>query len=124
MVFRISADLVLILYLAFVGFALSGAFGVLKWPRLIGLHAPIAAWTTIAMLTGSLFPLNLFEHALRLKSGMAGDKIGRVEQYLSPLFYPTPLTRHFQTVLGIVMLSLNAVVYSWLFWLYFKRRGR
>lgn len=124
MFFRISADLVLILYLAFVVFALFGVLSVLKWPNLMRIHAPIALWTTMAMLTGYLFPLDLFEHALRLRAGLNVDKVGRVEQYLSPLFYPTPLTRHYQTVVGVGVLSLNIMIYSWLLWQGYKRRQR
>ncbi|BBO85832.1 hypothetical protein DSCO28_63980 [Desulfosarcina ovata subsp. sediminis] len=124
MVYRILADLVLIVYFAAVIFALFGAFGVLQWRRLIVFHVPVALWSACGMLTGCFFPLAPLEHGLRLKAGMAIDKIGVVEQYLTPLLYPTPLSRHFQFLLGAVVLVVNGVIYSWILWRRPKPRNR
>jgi hypothetical protein len=116
MFYRILADLVLIVYFASFIFALFGAFGVLKWRRLMGFHLPVALWSAGVMLTGWFFPLSPLEHWLRLKAGVAVDKIGWVEQYLTPLFYATPFSRHFQIGLGAVILVVNGVIYSWVLW--------
>jgi len=115
MVYRLLADLVLIAYFAAVIFALFGGFGVLKWRRLIKFHVPVALGSAGMMLTGWFFPLTPLEHGLRLKAGMAVDKIGIVEQYLTPFFYPTPFSRHFQILLGTVVFVVNGVIYTWIF---------
>ena len=40
--YRIGADLVLLLHLAFVLFVMTGGLLLLKWPRLAWLHLPAA----------------------------------------------------------------------------------
>ena len=116
MFYRMSADLILIIHLIVVIFALFGAFGVLKWRRLIRFHVPVALWSLVMMLSGGLDPLNPLEHWLRLKAGIAVEKIGLIEQYLTPLLYPTPLNRQYQIILGTVILAINIIIYSWVFW--------
>lgn len=116
MFYRVLADLVLILYLSLVLFALFGGLGVFKWPRLIKVHAPIAVLLAALMLAGRPCPLIPLEHGLRLKAGVALDRIGIVEQYLTPLFYPTPLNRRFLMVLGVLLVAVNAVIYAWIGW--------
>ena len=127
MFYRIGADLVLLVHIAVVIFALLGAGGVFKWRWVAMLHLPVMLWVAVMMLTGGLGPLALLEHALRLRAGPAVEKMGWVEQILTPFFYPTPLTRNFQILLGAVILLVNGVVYSWTYgfrerWCRFKTR--
>ena len=42
MPYRLLADLVVILHLAFVAFALFGGLLALKWKRIVWLHVPAA----------------------------------------------------------------------------------
>jgi len=42
MLFRFAADVVLLLHLAFILFALFGAALALRWPRLVRIHLPAA----------------------------------------------------------------------------------
>ena len=42
--YRLGADLVLVLHLAFVLFVVAGGLLVMKWPALIWLHVPAVAW--------------------------------------------------------------------------------
>lgn len=44
MSYRIAADAVLLLHLAFILFVVLGGVLVLKWPRLALLHLPAVAW--------------------------------------------------------------------------------
>ena len=122
MVYRVLADLVLIVWVMVYLFALLGALGVIKWRRLMGLHIPIAFGCALAMLSGMLFPLAPLAHWLRLQAGIATHKIGIVEQYLSPLLYPTPLTRKFQIMAGAVLLVANGGLYGWAFWRRHKQK--
>lgn len=113
MVYRTLADLVLIVHFAFVVFALFGAFSVVRWRWLVWIHVPLALWAVVVEFTGWLCPLTPLEHWLRSKSGMTVQNIGFVEQYLLPLLYPTALTRRLQIVLGIIVLGMNGLIYSW-----------
>jgi hypothetical protein len=116
MVYRVLADLVLIIHIVFFLFALMGAWGVVQWPRLKRFHVPITLWSMAVLFTGGLDPLNPLEHGLRLKAGIAAQKIGWVEQYLTPLFFPTPLNRRFQIIAGMIILAVNAAIYAWIHW--------
>lgn len=120
MLYRYLADLVLVLHFAFVVFVVLGALLVVRWQRLAWIHVPLALWGAVVEFTGWMCPLTPLEHWLRLKAGMAVEKIGFVEQYLVPLLYPTPLTRPMQMVLGAIVLGVNLVIYGWVV----KRRFR
>ena len=122
MTYRILADIILILHLAFAVFALVGAVAVLKWRRLMWLHVPAALWAAMVMIGGWLCPLTPLEHWLRVNAGMAVEKLGFIEQYVTPLLYPTPLTRQYQMALGTVVLLINGVIYGWMAWRFFRSR--
>ena len=124
MLYRMLADLVLIIHIAFFVFALFGAWGVLQWPRLKRFHVLITLWSMAVLFTGGLDPLIPLEHGLRLKAGIAVEKIGWIEQYLTPLFFPTPLNRRFQIIAGIIILAVNAAIYAWVYWRSEKIRTR
>ena len=116
MVYRVLANLVLIVHFAFVIFVVFGAFLVLKWRRLAWIHVPAFLWGAIIEIAGWICPLTYLEHWLQIKSGIAVEKIGFVEQYLTPLLYPTPLMRPFQIILGSIVLGMNGLIYAWILW--------
>lgn len=111
MLYRIGADAVLLLHLAFIVFALLGGLLVLRWRWLAALHLPAAAWAAFIELTGRLCPLTGWENALRRQAGDAGYAGGFVEHYLLPVIYPAGLTRELQFWLAGVVLTVNLVVY-------------
>lgn len=111
MTWRLLADAVLVLHLAFVAFVVLGGLLVLRMPWLAWLHVPTVAWGAIIEFFGLVCPLTPLENRLRLAGGeeaYAGDFIGR---YLLPLIYPPGLTRNVQYVLGALVLGINAAVY-------------
>ena len=55
--YRIGADLVLLLHLAFVLFVVTGGLLLLKWPRLAWLHLPAAIWGASRTGCGALVAL-------------------------------------------------------------------
>jgi len=116
MPYRTFADLVVIVHFAFVVFAVFGGFLVLKWRRLALVHVPAFLWGAIIEIAGWICPLTHLEYWLQVKSGVAVEKIGFVEQYLLPLLYPTPLTRPLQIILGSIVLVLNGLIYAWVLW--------
>jgi hypothetical protein len=109
---RILADTLLALHLAFILFAVGGSFLALRWPRLVWIHLPAAAWAALIALAGGLCPLTEWENALRRAAGMAGYPEGFIGSLLIPLIYPGGLTRSLQIGLGGLVLLLNAVGYG------------
>ena len=47
MLYRILSDLIVIVHLAFVLFAVFGGFLLLKWKRLAWLHLPAVLWAAL-----------------------------------------------------------------------------
>lgn len=121
MLYRLLADVVVILHLAFVVFVLSGGLLVLWKPRIVWLHLPAMAWGAAVEFTGWLCPLTPLEQWLRLQGGESSYRSDFIEQYVLPVLYPAELTRDLQLALGILVVILNVAIYGWLLWR--RRRG-
>jgi hypothetical protein len=116
MLYAILADAVLVLHFVFVLFVLTGGLLALKWPRIIWLHLPVAAWGAIVECTGWLCPLTPLEQWLRTQAGQPSYEQDFIAQYLLPLLYPFGLTREVQLLLGLIVLLVNGVVYGIVWW--------
>ena len=115
MLFRVAADGVLLLHLAFIAFVVLGALLVARWRWAAAIHLPAAAWGFFVELTGRICPLTDAEIALRLRAGETGYGESFVEHYLLAIVYPAGLTREAQLVLAAAVVVVNVLVYGWLF---------
>lgn len=124
MIWRVAADLVVVLHGLFILFAVFG--GLLGfWRRwLVWLHLPAVAWAALVVIMGWTCPLTPLELQLRQLAGGAGYQGGFIEHYLMPLIYPPGLTRSTQVLLGLSVLGINLFVYAGLFWRHRRRAGR
>jgi len=111
MTYRILADAVLALHLAFIVFATLGGLLVLRWPMLAWVHLPVVLWAAGIEFAGAICPLTPLENRLRLAGGEAGYGGGFIEHYLTALIYPEGLTRGVQVALGLFVLAVNLAVY-------------
>ncbi|OFW00495.1 MAG: hypothetical protein A3I61_04075 [Acidobacteria bacterium RIFCSPLOWO2_02_FULL_68_18] len=110
----LPAGLVVLIHLAFVVFAASGALLALRWPWMPWVHVPAVAWAAGIEFSGGICPLTPLENDLRARAGLdyfSGDFVAR---YLFPVLYPDGLTREAQVVGGAVVLMLNLALYGWL----------
>lgn len=112
MIYRVLAEVVLVIHLAFVLFVVLGGLLVMRWPRLAWLHVPAAIWGVLIEYSGWICPLTPLENSLRTKGGEAGYSGGFIEHYIQPTLYPSGLTRSTQLVLGSVVLLLNLAAYA------------
>ena len=112
MVFRLLADLTVLIHLGFVAFVVLGGLLVVRWPLLAWLHLPAAAWGAWVELAGWVCPLTPLENWLRTQGGGNAYTGGFIEFYLMPLLYPASLSREVQYALGAVVLLVNAVIYA------------
>lgn len=112
MTYRLLADAVLLVHLAFVLFVALGGLLVLRRPRLARLHLPAAAWGALIMFAGWICPLTPLENHFRRLGGQAGYEGGFVEHYVVALIYPSGLTRGIQVGLGIAVILVNLLVYA------------
>ena len=112
MLYRLAADLVVILHLTFVVFAIAGGALAFLHRRWIWAHLPCALWAAFIEFAGWLCPLTPLENWLRERGGEAGYEGGFVEHYLMPVLYPENLTRGIQIALGLFVVLLNGVIYT------------
>ena|SRR5215469_10267965 len=109
---RLLADLLVVVHLAFAAFVIFGAFLAWKWRWVIFVHAPALAWGFWVETSGQICPLTPLEIQLRHLAGEAGYQGGFLEHYLIPLLYPPGLTRGDQWVLAVLLLAINIVAYG------------
>lgn len=121
MLFRLAADTVLLLHLAFILFALLGALLALRWRWIAVVHLPAAAWGFFVELTGRVCPLTDWENHFRLLAGQSGYADSFIEHYLLAVIYPDGLTREIQFVLAGIVVIVNVALYGWLL---LSRHGR
>ena len=114
MLFRLAADVTLLVHFAFILFVVGGALLVLRWPVLLWLHLPAAIWGAWIEISGGLCPLTTLENRFRLSAGQEGYEESFVEHYLMPVLYPTVLSRQVQIVLGVSVVVINLAIYSWI----------
>jgi hypothetical protein len=112
MIYRVLADAVLVLHLAFILFVVLGGWLVAFIPRLIWLHLPVAAWGALIEFTGWICPLTPLENWLLDRGGESGYSGGFINHYLTPLMYPDGLTRGMQYALGAFVIAINLVAYA------------
>jgi hypothetical protein len=116
MFYRLGADLIVMLHFCFVLFVLLGGLLLIKWPRLVWLHLPAAAWGALVEFSGWICPLTPLENWLREQAGDAGYAGDFIARYLSAILYPEDLARKVQVICGILVLSINLAIYSRLWW--------
>jgi hypothetical protein len=112
MLYRLLADVVVILHLAFVGFVLFGGFLALWRPRAVWLHLPAAAWGAAVEFGGWICPLTPLEQWLRLKGSAPVYGSDFIEAYVMPVLYPSGLTYDLQMVLGTLVILINLAIYG------------
>ena len=124
MIFQLLADLVVILHLAFIVFALFGGLLVL-WRRwFIWAHIPAVIWALIVEFSGRICPLTPFENELRMKAGEAGYSGGFIEHYITSLIYPAGLNVDMQIILGLIAACINIFIYAIVgYRIFFRKRS-
>jgi len=111
MSYRLMADIVVVIHFAFTIFVLLGGILTIWWRKVVWLHIPAAVWAAFIEFAGWICPLTPLENRLRFKGGEAGYPGGFVEEYILPVIYPAGLTREIQIILGILVITVNLVIY-------------
>ena len=119
MIYRISADAVLLLHLAFTLFTVLGGLLVLRRPSLLWLHLGAVFWGVAIECADWVCPLTPLENFLRERGGEAGYAGGFIEHYVALLLYPENLTIELRYLLGLGLVAVNLIVYGYIF---LKRR--
>ncbi|MCO7517897.1 DUF2784 domain-containing protein [Pseudomonas guariconensis] len=116
MFYRLAADALVLLHLAFILLVLFGGLWVLRWRPALLIHLPALAWGLAVECLHLECPLTDWENHMRAAAGVAGYQGGFIEHYIWPLIYPPGLTPQVQVLLGLFVLLLNLGVYGYVLW--------
>jgi hypothetical protein len=112
MIYRLLADLVLVLHFAFVVFVLFGGALVLRYPNMLGIHLLALSWGIVVQCADWICPLTPLENYLRGLGGEAGYDGSFVEHFVLKALYPQELTPELRTMLGLALIIMNVAVYA------------
>lgn len=112
MIYRLGADVLVVLHLGFVLFVVLGGLLARRRRPLVWLHLAAVAWGAGIELAGGICPLTPLENHLRRLGGQEGYAGDFVVRYLLPVLYPGALTHRIQIVLGLAVLLLNLAIYA------------
>ena len=112
MVYQITADLVVVIHLGFVLFAVLGAVLIFWWRWILWLHLPAVLWAIWIEFSGGICPLTPLENWLRIKAGQGAYASDFIQAYLLPILYPAGLTRNIQNLLAIAVIVINVSIYG------------
>lgn len=108
MFYRILADMVVVLHLAFIVFVAVGSLLVWRWPRLLWPHLGVVAWAAAIVTIGFTCPLTPLEKHLRERAGGSSYEGGFIDHYLEGVVYPGEFT----TLARLVVAALIAAGYA------------
>lgn len=104
MVFRVLADLVVVVHLAFVLFVALGGLLVWRQPRWMWLHLPALAWGVAIVAVGFTCPLTPLERHLRERGGERVPDAGFVDRYVEGVLYPGDLTPVVRALIAVAVI--------------------
>lgn len=118
--FALLVDILLVVHAGFIVFVVLGGLLLFRWPQLIWLHLPAAAWGAAVELGRWTCPLTLLENHVRTLAGLRPYEGGFIAHHLQALIYPPGLTPMWQLLLGTGVIAVNVLVYRALI----RRRAR
>ncbi len=113
MFYWLAANVVVLTHLGFILFVTFGGLLLLKSRKWAWIHLPAVIWGSVVELKGWICPLTPLENWLREKGGYEIYGEAFIEHYIMPIIYPSGYTRGFQTLLGIMVIAINVVLYTW-----------
>ncbi len=110
--YRLLADAVVFLHLAFIAFIVFGGILALRWPWFAWVHLPLAFWGVVVQWMRWICPLTPLENWFRAHGGGRAYREGFVEHYLMPVLYPVGIGPRLHIALGALVLGMNALIYA------------
>ena len=114
MIYRILADITLVVHFGFILFVVLGGL-LVAWKRWIAwIHIPTAVWGALITLIGWTCPLTPLENHLRRLGGQAGYGGSFIEHYLISVIYPQGIGEAGWIALGVGVVVVNVLLYGWI----------
>ena len=114
MFYGLLADIIVIIHLGFVLFAIFGGCVVYRWKKVLVFHLGAVVWAVVVEVLGLSCPLTPLENRFRQMAGQTGYETDFVGRYLMPVLYPEGITRETQILFGFTVLAINVLVYAFL----------
>ena len=111
MIFRLTADFILIVHLCFILFAVFGGLLVLYRRWIWKIHLPALVWSFLVQYFVWFCPLTTWENYFRVLGGEAGYDGGFVEYYFSSIIYPAFISPNIHLFLAVLLIAFNLLVY-------------
>ena len=86
--YRLLADLVVVLHVAYLALLIAGAALAVRWPKLLWLQVPSAVWALIGVTIGVECPLTALEQSLRRRADGHAYRGGFIKHYITGHLYP------------------------------------
>lgn len=106
MPYRLMADLVVVIHLAFIVFVGAGALPARRRPWLAWLHGPSLIWAVATITIGLPCPLTSLEKLLRRLAGEAVYSGGFVDRYIEGVMFSESLTPSLRAI-GMVAIVVG-----------------
>jgi Protein of Unknown function (DUF2784) len=90
--YRLGADVVMIVHFAFIAFVAVGGVLAWRWPRVVLLHVPVVLWSAAIVTVGFTCPLTPLEQYFRRRAGESAYDGGFIDHYLEGVIYPGRFT--------------------------------
>lgn len=100
-----------VVHFLFLIFVMLGAFLVWRWPALIWLHAPAAAWGALVLVMHWPCPLTPLENRLRRRGGASTYSQGFLAHYFGRHFCPDGLTPGVRILISVTVIVVNVALY-------------
>ena len=105
MLYRVLADGVVVVHLAFIIFVAVGSLLAWRWPALAWAHLPALAWGAGSVAIGFPCPLTPLEKWLRGRAGGEGYAGGFVDHYVEDVIYPDEYTGVLRLLIAVIVLA-------------------
>lgn len=110
--YRLLADMVFVLHLAFIIFVIGGGFLTWRWSWMAIPHLTAVVWgLAMEFIPAIPCPLTPLEQVFLHRAGDQGYSGGFVDHYIVPLIYPEA-TSQFHYEAGVFLFILNLVLYG------------
>jgi hypothetical protein len=102
-VYRLLADLAVVVHFAFIAFVAVGAFMAWRWSWLVWLHVPSVIYSALIITVGFQCFLTPLEVDFRERAGEEGYSGGFVDRYIEDVVYPGEYTTALRALVAVAI---------------------
>lgn len=113
MIYRLLADILVVIHLTFILFVGLGWILLIRWPRLLPVHVAAVAWGAVISVLQWTCPLTPLENRLRSLGGQAGYPGSFIDHYLLPVIYPAGLGPTEGRWIAAGLVAVNVGAWGW-----------